>query len=206
MDYKWLFAGLGNPGEEYLRTRHNMGFLVVDRFLELAKARKSMRLEMLRDVEDYKLYSMRFAGIPCLLARPLTFMNLSGRALANICGRHLIKPQQVVVMHDELDLKLGCMKLKKGGGANGHNGVQSVMDSLGCEVFLRLRMGIGRPEEPRRMSDFVLDELSDEDLTLARETARLGVCGLEILVRRGLGFAQQTLHTKQNLEEQGSQA
>ncbi|MBU1248259.1 MAG: aminoacyl-tRNA hydrolase [Proteobacteria bacterium] len=201
MEYKWLFVGLGNPGDQYLNTRHNMGFLTVDRFLELAGTRKSMRLQLLRDVADYQLHAMLFAGAPCLLARPLTYMNLSGRAVANICGHHLIKPDQVVIMHDELDLELGRIKLKKSGGANGHNGVQSVTDCLNSGEFWRLRLGIGRPSQPGHMSDFVLDELSAQELELAVATVDRAVKGLEMFVRRGPGFAQQALHTPQKPEE-----
>lgn len=195
MDYKWLFVGLGNPGSQYEQTRHNMGFFLIDQLLRLGAERKSMRLKTLKDEPEYQLYSVHFAGAPCLLLKPLTYMNLSGKAVAKVCGHHLIKPQQVLIAHDELDLELGRMKLKKSGGANGHNGVLSVEEYLGTAGFLRLRMGIGRPEQPRRMSDFVLDEFDEESLLCARETAARAVKGLETLVRRGMGFAQQAIHT-----------
>lgn len=204
MDYKWLIAGLGNPGDQYIKTRHNMGFFLLDRFLELALERKSMRLTLLKEVEDYTLHAIHFAGAPCLLLRPLTFMNLSGRAVAKVCGHHLMKPAQVLIAHDELDLELGRIKLKKGGGANGHNGVLSVAESLGSEAFLRLRLGIGRPEQPRHMRDFVLDEMNGPELETARETVARAVAGLQILIRRGLGHAQQALHTVQKNEESAS--
>lgn len=195
MDYKWLFVGLGNPGEQYQRTRHNMGFFLIDQFLKQSEGKKSMRLEKLKDMEEYVLHAVRIAGAPCLLLRPLTYMNLSGKAVAKVCGHHALKPQQVVVAHDELDLELGRIKLKKGGSANGHNGVLSVEECLGTAQFLRLRLGIGRPDEPRRMRDFVLEEFDAPSLELARETAVRAAKGLETLVRRGMSFAQQDLHT-----------
>jgi len=195
MDYKWLIAGLGNPGEQYATTRHNMGFFLIDAFLDLAAGRKSMRLATLKECEEYQLHSVNFGGAPCLLLRPLTYMNLSGKAVARVCGHHLMKPQQVLVAHDELDLELGRMKLKQGGSANGHNGVLSVEECLGTAAFFRLRLGIGRPAEPRRMRDFVLEDFGAEELVLARDTAGRAIQGLDILVRRGVGFAQTALHT-----------
>lgn len=206
MDYRWLFTGLGNPGERYLNTRHNMGFLTADRIIELAGERKSMRLEKVHDTDDYVMYSVHLAGFPCLVQKPLTYMNLSGKAVAHACGRHLLKPEQVVVMHDELDLELGRIKLKRGGGANGHNGIISVEESLGSGAFLRLRLGIGRPDEPRRMSDWVLEEFSEAELDLARQTAARAVKGIEVLLRRGLGQAQQALHTAPTPKETENQA
>jgi PTH1 family peptidyl-tRNA hydrolase len=201
MEYRWLITGLGNPGDQYLRTRHNMGFLLADALLALASERRSMRPEKLHDTSEYVLHSVQFAGVPCLVQKPLTYMNLSGRAVAHALGRHGLRPEQVVVVHDELDLELGRVKLKRGGGANGHNGVISVEQSLGSGAFLRLRMGIGRPETPRNMRDFVLEEFSEAELALAGETALRSIKGLEVLIRRGLGQAQQFLHSAPMAEE-----
>jgi len=190
-----LIVGLGNPGPEYAETRHNFGFLVIDDILATARNRKSMRLETLHGEGDYLLYGVTLGGTSCLLAKPLTFMNLSGRAVARICGRHAVALSDVVVLHDELDLPLGRMKLKKGGGSNGHRGIDSIAEHLGSEDFLRLRLGIGRPEFSSDVSRFVL-----QPFPLAEQDGVRAVCaaaqkGLTLMLRRGQGEATQFINS-----------
>ncbi len=201
MDAHWLFVGLGNPGTQYQYTRHNMGFFLVDGILRRAAERKSMRLALVRETDDYILHSINFAGAFCLLLRPLTYMNLSGRAVSKIMGQYRMQASQVLVAHDELDLELGRIKLKRGGSANGHNGVLSIEEALNTQSFFRLRMGIGRPQESWQTSDYVLNEMSEKELLLAQETVAKALYGLEILLRRGVSFAQQNLHSKAKTEE-----
>jgi PTH1 family peptidyl-tRNA hydrolase len=190
-----LIIGLGNPGPEYANTRHNFGFLVIDDILATARERKSMRLETLQAEGDYQLYSLTLGGTACLLAKPMTFMNLSGRAVARICGRHGVGLDDVVVLHDELDLPLGRMKLKKGGGSNGHKGVDSIVEHLGSEEFLRLRLGIGRPEFSSDVSRYVLQPFSQAEQAGVGAVCSAAQKGLTLMFRRGQAEAVQVLNS-----------
>ena len=193
MEYKGLIAGLGNPGPKYERTRHNMGFLLVDHVVALAAGRKSMDLKVLDESGDYRLWSVRLSGARLLLAQPQTYMNLSGRAVGRICGRHGLSADGVVVVHDELDLVLGRMKMKRGGGNNGHNGLESIQEVLGTPDFHRLRIGIGRPQFSSQVTDWVLGEFGPEEWALVREVVPAAWKGLDLFFRRGPALGVQFL-------------
>lgn len=194
MDIKSLIAGLGNPGEKYAHTRHNFGFECVDHILRVARERKSMKLEQLKDTPDYQLWRVHIAGGVHLLQKPLTYMNLSGDAVARVSGQYALKPEQVFVMHDELDLELGRVKCKKGGGNNGHNGLESIEQRLGTPAFHRIRLGIGRPQEKWEVTDWVLGRFSEEDIALVDDVAKAVFKWLDLYHRRGPQVATQYLH------------
>lgn len=203
MDYKSVIVGLGNPGPKYARTRHNIGFMLVDHLLRTAAERKSMRLEKIEESGDYELWSAKFAGAFRLLAKPMTYMNLSGKAVSKICGRHTVPPGDVVVVHDELDLPTGRMKFKKGGGNNGHNGLESIQDCLNTPDFFRLRLGVGRPvEQYKDISDWVLEPFDDQTAAQLPEIIAHAAKGLDIFFRRGMGFAQQHVNSFALSEEE----
>ncbi|MDD3312434.1 aminoacyl-tRNA hydrolase [Pseudodesulfovibrio sp.] len=191
MDYKSVIVGLGNPGEQYAGTRHNVGFMLVDAILAMAGGRKNMQPARLEESGDYELWQVKFAGAYRLLAKPMTFMNLSGRAVAKICGRHGLSPDQVMVAHDELDLSVGRMKLKRGGSDNGHNGLKSIQECLNSADFYRLRLGIGRPGQYGDVVRWVLEPFSAEDAEHLPVILDHAVKGLDIFYRRGVGFATQ---------------
>jgi len=190
-----LIVGLGTPGPEYAATRHNIGFFVVDEILAAARERKSMRLTTIQAEGDYQLYSLTLGGVSCLVAKPMTFMNLSGRAVARICGRHDVDLADLVVVHDELDLPVGRMKLKKGGGSNGHRGVDSIVEHLRSEEFLRLRLGIGRPEYSSDVARYVLENFAPQDLDAIRAVCAAACKGLTLMLRRGQGEATQAINS-----------
>lgn len=194
MDSTPLIIALGNPGPQYERTRHNFGFLVAESILALAADRKSMGLKTLQAAGDFELYSLTLGGKSVLLAKPLTFMNLSGRAAARICGRQGIDPKDIVAVHDELDLPLGRMKLKRGGGSNGHRGIDSIAEHTGTEDFLRLRLGIGRPQYAADVSRFVLEEFEPQQSQGVEAVRQAAVKGLTLLLRRGQAEAVQMLN------------
>ena len=136
---QWVVAGLGNPGEEYSRSRHNSGFMTIDR---IAKAK------------GVELSRRRFKGItaeitlaekPAILVKPQTFYNLSGECISDLLGYFRISPNHLIVVHDELDLEAGRLRMKQGGGDAGNRGVRSIAESLGTTDFIRVRIGIGRP-------------------------------------------------------------
>lgn len=148
MNISGLIIGLGNPGREYDRTRHNFGFMFIDALLEEAQRNPFARCEQLSGgKKKYDLWRCDIVEgqAPWLLAKPQTFMNLSGEAVLAIASFYRVKPAAMVVAHDELDLPLGRMRFKMGGGNAGHNGLKSITQCLGTPDFHRLRLGIGKP-------------------------------------------------------------
>lgn len=194
MDSTPLIVALGNPGPQYERTRHNFGFLVAEALLEQARSRKSMALKTLASGGDFELYSLVLGGVSCLLCKPLTFMNLSGRAAARVIGRHGLAATDMLVLHDELDLPLGRMKLKRGGSSNGHRGIESLVEHTGTADFLRLRLGIGRPQFSGDVARYVLEAFSPEDFALVEPLRQAALKGLTLYMRRGMTEAVQMLN------------
>src|SRR5664279_3561335 len=154
-----LIVGLGNPGSKYQWTRHNAGFMVLDRFCQsagIAVTRKNFSA----------LYGEGpFQGERLLLLKPQTFMNLSGRSVAQALNFHKLSLQDLIVIHDDLDIPYGRVKLKEGGGHAGHNGLRSLLQELGSGQFLRVRVGIGRPLH-EDAADYVLSNFTREELAL----------------------------------------
>ena len=154
MDTPWLVVGLGNPGPTYAGNRHNVGFLVVDLLAERVGGRFKAHKSRAQIVEG------RLAGQRVVLAKPSTFMNLSGGPVASLRDFFKVSPERIVVVHDELDIGYGALRLKRGGGDNGHNGLRSITQSIGTKEYLRVRFGIGRPPGRQDPADFVLRDFS----------------------------------------------
>ena len=185
---RWLVAGLGNPGPEYAGNRHNAGFMVADLLAARAGARFRAGKHSCAAAEG------RLAGVPVVLAKPLTFMNLSGGPVAGYARYWKMPPQRVVVVHDELDIPFGAVRLKLGGGDNGHNGLRSVTASLGTRDYHRVRVGIGRPPGRLDAAAFVLRDFSAaerKELPLLLERAADAV---EMLLTDGLAATQNAFH------------
>jgi peptidyl-tRNA hydrolase, PTH1 family len=154
-----IICGLGNPGREYERHRHNIGFLVLDALAQRWKAQfNSQKFEA-------ELATANFAGHRVLLLKPQTFMNLSGQSLAGAARFYKVGLDEVLVVHDELDLPFGRQQLKLGGGSGGHNGLKSIAQSWGEQDYARLRFGVGRPPAPgpERVVGHVLSNFSTEE-------------------------------------------
>ena len=185
---RWLVAGLGNPGPGYAGNRHNAGFLVAD----LLAARMGIRFRAGK--YQAAVADGRLAGRPVTLAKPMTFMNAAGGPVAGLAGYYRLPLSQLVVIHDELDLPFGTIRLKLGGGDNGHNGLRSLTTSLGSRDYYRVRFGIGRP--PGRMDPavFVLRDFSAaerKELPLLVDRAADAVAAL---LADGLAAAQNAFH------------
>jgi len=153
MDQIKLIVGLGNPGEKYARTRHNAGYWWVDAIAEAKRAawKKETKFSgWTTKVEE--------GGCEFVLLKPSTYMNESGRSVSSIMRFFKIEPDALLVIHDELDLAPGVVKLKKGGGTGGHNGLTDIVDALGTKEFWRLRVGIGHPGDKDLVADYVLDK------------------------------------------------
>ncbi|WP_063006726.1 aminoacyl-tRNA hydrolase [Nocardia kruczakiae] len=184
-----LVVGLGNPGPEYERTRHNAGFLVADVLAERIGGRFTVHKKSGAD-----LVEARLDGRKVLLAKPRTYMNLSGRPVAAVARFFSVPPTEVIVVHDELDLPFGSIRLKRGGGEGGHNGLRSISNALSTKDYLRVRFGVGRPPGRQDPADFVLKPFSaperKEVPVLVEQTAD----AVELLLRVGLETAQNQLH------------
>ncbi len=151
---QWVVAGLGNPGEQYARTRHNAGFMTIDR---IAKANG---VELNRRRFKGLTAEVTLAGQPAILVKPQTFYNLSGECLADLLGYFKVPAEQLIVVHDELDIEAGRLRLKKGGTDAGNRGVRSVAEVLGTPDFIRVRIGIGRPPANDPSKDYLLRPLT----------------------------------------------
>lgn len=150
----WLVVGLGNPGPQYARTRHNIGAMAVAALAERLQARLSRGRQQATEA------GARLGTVAIRLACPTTFMNLSGGPVAGLARYYKVAPERILVVHDELDLPFGSVRLKLGGGEGGHNGLRSISASLGTRDYCRLRLGIGRPPGRMDPADFVLREFS----------------------------------------------
>ena len=184
-----LVAGLGNPGREYAGHRHNVGFMVCD---ELARRRgAAFRSKFSGELADVRLDGRRVA-----LLKPQTFMNESGRSLGAAVRFFKVDPVAVLVVHDEVDLEPGRLQARLGGGLAGHNGLRSIAEHLGTGEFLRLRVGVGRPErgDPRPLADFVLSPFPAE-VEVEALVAR-AADAVETLVREGLEETQQRFNER----------
>jgi PTH1 family peptidyl-tRNA hydrolase len=179
-----LVVGLGNPGREYERTRHNVGWLVVD---ELAR-----RLEgRWREKFSGRLAEVRVDGLRLALLKPETFMNDSGRSVAAAARFFKIEPESLLVVHDDVDLEAGRLQARSGGGLAGHNGLRSLAQALGTRDFLRLRIGVGRPGrgDPRSVADYVLSPFATEEDVGALVSR--GADAVEMVAREGVEATQQ---------------
>ncbi|MBF6412160.1 aminoacyl-tRNA hydrolase [Nocardia cyriacigeorgica] len=184
-----LVVGLGNPGPEYERTRHNVGFLVADVLAERVGGRFSVHKKSGAD-----LLTARLDGRQVLIAKPRSFMNLSGRPVAALARFFSVPPTEVIVVHDELDLPFGAIRLKRGGGEGGHNGLRSVSQALTTKDYLRTRIGIGRPPGRQDPADYVLKPFSAPERKEVPVLVEQAADAVELLLRVGLETAQNQLH------------
>ena len=185
---RWLIAGLGNPGPQYAGNRHNVGFMVCD--VLAADARASFK----RDRSRAMTASVMLSGIPTVLAKPNTFMNLSGGPIAALRGYYKIPAERTVVIHDELDLPFDTVRLKLGGGDNGHNGLRSITSALGTRDYYRVRVGIGRPPGRMDPADYVLRNFSAAEREELPHVLAVAAEATEALLLRGLAAAQNEFH------------
>ena len=188
-----LIAGLGNPGPRYQATRHNLGFRLVD---ELAR-KCGVADSAFRDRFNGQLASATFEGTEVLLLRPQTFMNESGRSVQAACTFYKIKPSELVVAHDELDLPFADVRLKKGGGDGGNRGIRSVSGALGPD-YVRIRLGIGRPPPDFRgdPADFVLQAFPPTEQPEVEKMLGRAVEAVSLLLSLGLEKAMNRINQR----------
>lgn len=186
-----LFVGLGNPGPQYEATRHNAGFWWID---EVARA-ESARIHV--EPKFFGLAGrMKSGSHEAWLLQPTTFMNASGRSVAALARFYKIAPEEILVIHDELDLPPGTAKIKKGGGNGGHNGLKDISAHLGTQDYWRLRLGIGHPGEKSAVANYVLHEPSRDDANSIQDNIDQSVKLLPLLLEGSMEAAMLKLHTK----------
>ena len=187
-----LVAGLGNPGREYLDTRHNLGWVVLDALARRHNLAWRSAPQFDAEVARWELD----AGRVRWLVKPLTFMNGSGEAIGALSRYYRIKSDRIVAVHDDLAIDLGFVKVSVGGSAGGHNGVASLIEHLGGD-FIRFRVGIG-PKQPQQMelSDFVLGRFSPEQQSVVQQQLPAYVTGLEMLLEQGAEPAMNQLNRR----------
>lgn len=196
----WLVVGLGNPGPTYASHRHNAGFMVVDELARRARSGFTAPRGMRAEVSETRLTALGMGGVGAdaqriVLVKPRTYMNDSGAAVGKACAYYGIEPTGVIAVHDELDIDFGQLRLKRGGGDNGHNGLKSIRSALGTGDFYRVRFGIGRPPGRQAPSAFVLTNFpSAVKEELALEIGR-AADAVETLILRGLESAQNAFNS-----------
>ena len=190
----FLIVGLGNPGRRYDGTRHNIGFDVVD---ELAKRHHAGWEAAPRGVEALVA---RWRLADTVIAKPLTFMNLSGGAVVGLLQFYKTDPSGLLVVVDDVNLELGRLRIRSRGSAGGHNGVKSIIAALGSEEFARLRIGVGRGDDRRDLADHVLAKFDAEERTIVAETVSRTADAVELFIAEGIGPVMNRYNRKEDAE------
>lgn len=184
-----LIVGLGNPGTQYDKTRHNIGFMAIDRLAQ--------RHQIAVTTKKFKglLGTGFIEEQPVVLLKPQTFMNLSGQCVQPAASFYEVGVDRILVLHDELDLPMGTLRLKLGGGHGGHNGLKDIINRCASKEFVRVRMGIGRPDPAHDVSAYVLGAFRKVDEALRDELIELSCDAIEMFLREGLVPTQNRFHT-----------
>ncbi len=177
----WIVAGLGNPGRRYAKTRHNLGFMVVDEIAErhgIELREKNLYLTGKGSIEDKDV----------VLVEPLTFMNRSGLAVKDAMRRNNAEPGTLVIIHDDIDMETGRLKIRKRGSSGGHRGIGSVIESIGTTEFIRVKIGVGR-EEGVAAEDYVLGKFRKDEVPLIKDAVGRAADAVAVIIKDGAGKA-----------------
>ncbi|MCL2802515.1 MAG: aminoacyl-tRNA hydrolase [Micrococcales bacterium] len=194
----WLIAGLGNPGAKYAATRHNLGYLVADELAARTGVGFASRANG-RALAAAVRIGLGPGGVPgprAVLAKPLSYMNLSGGPVSQLVAYFGIDPEHVIVVHDDLDLPAFELKLKRGGGEGGHNGLKDISKALGTKDYIRVRAGIGRPPGQVAAADYVLGPFPQAQNPDVADLVERAANAVEMIVLKGLDSAQLKFHSK----------
>lgn len=177
---KWIIIGLGNPGERYGQTRHNVGFMVVNHLCKLHNIKLNQNKCQARIGEG------AIEEKDVVLAKPDTFMNLSGRSVVELCKRYHVSPSQIIIIHDDVSLPVGKLRVREKGSSGGHNGVQSIIDCLRTNEFPRIRIGIGSSPEGTDMAEFVLSRFEEDEKTIITNSIELTATAVVTIITAGI--------------------
>ncbi len=189
-----LIVGLGNPGEKYKLSRHNVGFDVIDLF---------RREVAIKSSESYQFFSLiteaQFENEELILAKPQTYMNSSGKAVSALALHFNIPVEQIYVIYDDLNLELGLLRIRRNGSAGGHKGVQSIIDSLESQNFPRLRIGIGQPPQDMEAIDYVLGDFTPEERDIIEKTEIMATEALKMIILQGIEPVMNKFNSRQKI-------
>ena len=195
-----LITGLGNPGKEYAETRHNIGFRCINHLA------KKHRIDVKQNQCQAQVGTGAVDGTDVLLAKPKTYMNLSGKSVKSLMERYKVPPQDLVIIHDDLDIPLGRIRLYAGGSAGGHRGVESIYAQVGTRDLVRVRVGIGRPPEHMDPVEYVLSEFLPSEAELVNKVIRLVGEAVESLLKEDLTTAMNKFNQRREGDGQGGPA
>lgn len=184
----YLIAGLGNPGDKYQGTRHNIGFYVIDLLSE------KYRIPVRKIRHKGVMGEGRIGDEKVLLLKPQTFMNLSGESLFSVTRYYEIDPGRIIVVYDDVDLEPGVVRIRPSGSAGSHNGMKSVLYHLKTENFPRVRIGIGRQDPRMDLADYVLSRFNDADIPLVKQACERAVAGIESIISDGVEMAMSRVN------------
>jgi PTH1 family peptidyl-tRNA hydrolase len=189
-----LVVGLGNPGPQYTRSRHNAGFMCVNRLAKDIGAEFSKKEGLARTAHG------AVGGCKVVLARPQTYMNLSGRAVVKLMEKYRLAPEDLIVIHDDMDLKPGQLRIRQGGRSAGHKGIESIINEIDGENFIRVRVGVGRPaaegngDRREAVVDFVLDNFSPEESRIMADVMPRAAQAVAAIINDGLDAAMNSFN------------
>lgn len=195
-----LIVGLGNPESKYDGTRHNAGFMFAERLL----TRLPRSFQRVHGFQSY-YWKGTYAGAPLIVQMPLTYMNLSGEAVAPLMRSEGIAPDEVLVAHDDMDIPLGRIRIRKGGGSAGHNGINSLIEQIGSEGFNRMRIGVGHAESRGDVIDYVLSEFSEEERAVFDRVLAGAAEAAVLILRRGIAMAMNQYNPRDFSADEDSQ-
>ena len=193
MSHPWLVVGLGNPGPEYAGTRHNVGAMSADVLADKCGARMARHKRAHAQAAEAKL-GVPGSSQPVVIVVPLSYMNESGGPVKALLSFYGIEPDRMIVAHDELDIPFSALRVKFGGGDNGHNGLKSIRKALGTGEFFRVRLGIGRPPGRQDPADFVLKQFGSAERKELPDLVQRGADAIESLVVHGLETTQNSFN------------
>ena len=190
-----VVVGLGNPGPEYAQTRHNVGQMVIDELARRYHGSLSRNKKTNASEASVRIGGAGPSGVAVALAKPLSYMNLSGGPVSSLVKYYSVEPTAIVVIHDELDVPFGAIRLKSGGGSAGHNGLKDITKAIATPDFVRVRVGVGRPPGRQDAADYVLKPFSATERKGLNLVIALAADAVEDLLTKGLPDAQQRFHT-----------
>jgi len=191
-----IIVGLGNPGAEYAKTRHNVGFMLVDALAE------RLGEDTWRERYDALVLETRIGAEKVLLVKPITYMNESGRAVGPLMSWYKLEPEDLIVAHDDMDIPVGTVRIRKKGSAGGHNGIKSILAHLGDEHFARVRIGIGRPLPGWTVIHHVLAPFPAEDVPKVREALDYLIPAVECMVTEDVDMAMNRFNPRKKKKEE----
>ncbi len=195
-----LIVGLGNPGAEYRETRHNVGFKIADVLAERWRAADQWR-------EKFEALHVKTAaaGEPVVLAKPLTYMNLSGQAVAGLAGFYKIEPADILIVTDDVTLPLGRLRARRDGSAGGHNGLKSIIQSLATQAFPRMRVGVGRGDNRRDLADHVLGRFEPDERDTVSAAVLRAADASEVFLSDGIERVMNVFNAAEQVREDSAE-